>query len=84
MRNLLFNQKKEDSIALDTTNITYRVIASQVIKNSYSLPRNYITIKKGSAHGIKPDMGVISANGILGIVENTSKKFCNGTEPSEH
>ena len=60
---------------LDTTNITYRVIASQVIKNSYSLPRNYITIKKGSAQGIKPDMGVITANGILGIVENTSKNF---------
>ncbi|TQO39467.1 rod shape-determining protein MreC [Arenibacter algicola] len=75
LRKLLFNQKKEDSMQLDTTKITYRVVASQVIKNSYSLPRNYITIKKGSADGIKPDMGVITANGILGIVENTSKNF---------
>jgi rod shape-determining protein MreC len=75
LRHLLFNQKKEDSMQLDTANITYKVIASQVIKNSYSLPRNYITISKGSSDGVKPDMGVITANGILGIVENTSKNF---------
>src|SRR5690606_21972804 len=47
LRSFLFNQKKEDSMQLDTTNINYKVIASHVIKNSYGLPRNYITISKG-------------------------------------
>ena len=75
LHTLLFNQKKEDSMQVDTANVKYNVIASQVIKNSYGLPRNYITISKGSSNGIKQDMGVITANGILGIVENTSKNF---------
>jgi len=75
LRTLLFNKKKEDSMQLDTTDLNYKVLVSQVIKNSYGLPRNYITINKGNKDGVKPDMGVITANGILGIVENTSKHF---------
>ncbi len=75
LRTILFNQKTKDTITIDTSNIHYKVIASQVIKNSYGLPRNYITINKGSKHGIGPDMGVITVNGILGIIENTSKNF---------
>ncbi|MCM4166949.1 hypothetical protein KCTC52924_01805 [Arenibacter antarcticus] len=75
LRIQLFNQEKETPEPLDSTNTNYRVITGQVIKNSYSLPRNYITIDKGSADGLEIDMGVITPNGILGIVEHTSKNF---------
>ena len=36
---------------------------------------NYITINKGLRDGIEQDMGVITSQGILGIVEQTSNKF---------
>ena len=75
LRAILFNQEKELPPPLDSTKITYKVFSGHVIKNSYSLPRNYITIDKGSADGLKMDMGVITAQGILGIVENVSKNF---------
>jgi rod shape-determining protein MreC len=64
-----------DSLALDSTLMDYTIISAKIIKNSYSNLDNYITLNKGSKNGIKQDMGVITPNGILGIVENTSGKF---------
>lgn len=75
LQTLLFNREKESPPPLDSTLATYMVLSGHVIKNSYSLPRNYITINMGSADGVKTDMGVITAQGVLGIVENTSKNF---------
>ncbi len=53
----------------------YRITHGNVIKNSFSRSKNYITINKGSKDGISQDMGVISSRGIVGIVESTSKNF---------
>lgn len=46
----------------------YEFIIASVINNSTAKPYNYITINKGSADGISPEMGVIDQNGIVGIV----------------
>jgi rod shape-determining protein MreC len=75
LRRLLFNGEMTDTVALDTSLNRYDVVSGRVIKNSFSGPRNYITINKGSNDGLTQDMGVISPNGILGIVENTSANF---------
>jgi rod shape-determining protein MreC len=75
LRKQLINQKLLDTVEMDTTGYTYTIISAQVIKNSYANPKNYITINKGKKHHIKQDMGVITTNGILGIVENTSSNF---------
>ncbi|MFW2376753.1 MAG: rod shape-determining protein MreC, partial [Cellulophaga baltica] len=64
-----------DSTALDSTLLDYTIVSAKIIKNSYSNLDNYITLNKGSKDGIKQDMGVITPNGILGIIENTSGKF---------
>lgn len=53
----------------------YTYIAANVISNSISLPNNYITLNRGSKHGIKPGMGVISSKGVIGIVRNVSENF---------
>ena len=50
----------------------YNVIQSKVISNSYNVHENYLTINSGSRDGIKPDMGVVSSKGVIGIVEKTS------------
>ncbi|MEM9141878.1 MAG: rod shape-determining protein MreC [Bacteroidota bacterium] len=75
LRNLLFNKKVGDSVELDSANLKYAILSGKVIKNSYADPRNYITINRGEKDGLQPDMGVITARGILGIVENVSSGF---------
>ncbi|MFN7099171.1 MAG: rod shape-determining protein MreC, partial [Flavobacterium sp.] len=51
------------------------IIVSKVIKNSYSVYENYLTINSGVADGVKPDMGVVNSLGIVGIIENTSTNY---------
>jgi len=80
LRKLLFNQEYNretqiDTVVLDTSKIAYTIVSAKIIKNSYSNLDNYIILNKGAIAGIKQDMGVITPNGILGIVENTSNKF---------
>ncbi|MDE5566867.1 MAG: rod shape-determining protein MreC [Muribaculaceae bacterium] len=43
-------------------------IVAHVINNSISRPFNYLTLDKGSADGVKPELGVIDQNGVIGIV----------------
>lgn len=77
LRNLLLNGGIEDSNQLDSTTFDFTVTSARIIKNSYASPNNYITINKGTNHGIKQDMGVITANGILGIIEHTTKNYAS-------
>lgn len=77
LRLLLFNQEAGDSVALDSTLRDYEVLSAHIIKNSFSEANNYLTINKGSADGIVQDMGVISTEGIIGIIENTSENFAS-------
>ncbi|MDE6196916.1 MAG: rod shape-determining protein MreC [Muribaculaceae bacterium] len=46
-------------------------IVAHVINNSIAHPYNYLTINKGSKDGVKPELGVIDRNGVVGIVSNT-------------
>lgn len=55
--------------------ITYRAISASVIKNSISRRNNFITLDVGSDKGIKPDMGVMSAVGAVGVVVAVSKHY---------
>lgn len=51
----------------------YSFVVARVISNSISDNYNYLTINRGSADGIKPEMGVIDQNGIVGIVDVTGR-----------
>ncbi len=53
----------------------YDYTEARVIKNSWSQQNNYVMINKGSRHGIKPDMAVISPEGIVGVVVATTTNF---------
>lgn len=53
----------------------YEYIISRVINNSISRIENYITINKGSNDGIMTEMGVISQQGIVGIVRAVSPNY---------
>lgn len=47
-----------------------------VINNSIYKPYNYITLDKGSRHGVEPEMAVISNEGTVGIVKDVSRNYC--------
>lgn len=53
----------------------YWTFKAHVIKNSLTLADNYITLDKGSAAGVRPDMGVVGAAGVVGIVYRTSPRY---------
>ncbi|MBC7655315.1 MAG: rod shape-determining protein MreC [Oligoflexus sp.] len=81
---LLHNQLKssflDDSlvtkIVTDTINrVKYEYILAEIVNKSITSRNNYITINRGSKEGIKKGMGVISSNGIVGIVWNVSENF---------
>ncbi|MBU0695472.1 MAG: rod shape-determining protein MreC [Bacteroidetes bacterium] len=80
----LHNQLKSsffnDSLVIkkvnDTINrIQYEYIVAEVVNKSITSRNNYITINRGSKHGIKKGMGVIGSNGVVGIVWNVSENF---------
>ncbi|UKY88280.1 rod shape-determining protein MreC [Elizabethkingia anophelis] len=53
----------------------YTFVDADVVFNSINRSDNYFTINRGSQQGIAPEMGVISPQGIAGIVINTTRNF---------
>lgn len=53
----------------------YSYISAKVTNNSIRQKNNYITIAKGSDHGVEKGMAVISPTGIVGIVLNVSPQY---------
>lgn len=62
-----------DSTIADTKQ--YEYIIARVINKSVSRAENYITINKGRNDGITKEMGVISQQGIIGIVRAVSANY---------
>ena len=54
---------------------SYSLYKANVINNSLNLNDNYITLDEGWEAGIRPDMGVVDANGVVGIVYETSRNY---------
>ena len=77
LKSLLFNVKDSSKIQFDTIsgNSKVKLITAKVIKNSYNVHENYLTLNRGSKEGIKQDMGVINSLGIVGVIENTSANY---------
>lgn len=48
-------------------------IGASVINNSTRHPRNYFTIDRGLADGVRPGMGIVDQSGIVGIVDVTGR-----------
>lgn len=53
----------------------YDFIVADVVSNSVVRLFNYITLNKGRADGIDPDMGVVSECGVVGVVSTVSEHF---------
>ena len=69
---LLKNNEGQSEFNPDTTLIYTN---ARVIKNSFLNANNFLTLDKGSNDGLKTNMGVITHNGLIGVVINTSPNF---------
>lgn len=79
LKSILFSESDEvqDTIIIDSTHILngYTVRTASIIKNSYNKTKNYITLNKGKKDGVTQDLGVISSNGLVGIIDNSSANY---------
>ncbi|WP_437917755.1 rod shape-determining protein MreC [Sphingobacterium sp. LRF_L2] len=53
----------------------YTFLVANVANNSVHQKNNYLTLDKGAADGIEKGMGVITSNGVVGIIIQTSPHF---------
>ena len=73
--NILLKKEKLNKKLDSKYDNNYDLILAKVIKNSTKLSRNNLIINRGEKNGIKRDMGVISKDGIIGIINETSKNY---------
>ena len=55
----------------------YRYQYAEIISNSFQKRNNYLILNKGNREDIKPMMGVITSDGILGIVKDVSENYAS-------
>lgn len=65
---------KRDTVLVDSSKVIrkYQWRHARVINNSVSSQFNFITIERGRLQGVAPEMAVVSANGIVGLVTDVS------------
>ena len=71
VQRLLPADQTMDSCILES----YHLIAAQIINNSINQRNNHFTLDKGTKDGIKEGMGVVSEQGIVGIIEEAGKEY---------
>lgn len=84
LKTLLFNDPhfEVDSTFHLSWNYTgdslYQFIPARVVNNSVNNPHNYITLNKGRKHGLQPDQGIVTDEGIVGVITNVSESYAVG------
>lgn len=63
---------EHDSVFDNKYRDRFGYISAAVINNNTRHPKNYFTINRGALDGVKPGMGVVDQNGVVGIVNVTS------------
>ncbi len=73
--NRLAQLESHDADSLLTTQAKYRTSSARVVYGTVNLIQNFLIINRGSADSIAVDMGVMNADGVVGVVESVSKHY---------
>lgn len=79
LRSILMN--RNDSISLeeqlDSTSFegNYQFRTARVINNNFNKPDNYLTLNRGENSGIMDEQGVITSQGIVGIIDRANGNY---------
>jgi rod shape-determining protein MreC len=60
---------------LATHDVEYPLVAARVLNNSLRAVDNYLTLNVGTADGVQPGLGVLSAAGVVGQVKSASAHY---------
>ena len=71
-RRLFYDTLKFDS---GRSLLKFNIMEAKVVGNTTALQANYLTIHRGFAQGVRPNMGVTGPQGIVGSVINVSENF---------
>lgn len=74
LKELEFNFETNNT-RLKSNKSKYILQPAKIIKNSYSLPKNFLIIDKGNKDLLSEDLGIITSNGIVGIIDRTTTKY---------
>jgi rod shape-determining protein MreC len=67
-----------DSLVRLESGLSVHYISAKVISNSVQFRNNYFMLDKGYRAGIKKDMGVVNADGVVGIIIDVSENYSSG------
>jgi len=67
-----------DSLIRLENGLSLHYISAKVISNSVQFRNNYFMLDKGYRSGIKKDMGVVTNNGVVGIIIDVSENYSSG------
>ncbi len=56
----------------------FRMIPATIVKASRNSQHNYIVLNKGSEDGVKPQTGIVTTTGVVGVVNAVGKHFSYG------
>lgn len=74
-----YNRAMHDSTAAEKLLVKqmqqYQPIEALVVGNTVAQKDNLITINKGTADGVRPEMGVVSGTGVVGVVMKASAHY---------
>jgi rod shape-determining protein MreC len=71
-RRLIYDTLRTDS---GKSILKYRIMEAKVVSYTTALQANYLTIHRGFAQGVHPNMGVIGPQGIVGSVITVSENY---------
>lgn len=69
---------KLDSLAridMELASDKFKFMPAAVVKNSLNKQHNYLIIGKGSDDGVRPQSGIITADGVVGIIDAVSRHY---------
>jgi len=67
-----------DSLVRLESGLSVHYISAKVISNSVQFRNNYFMLDKGYRAGIKKDMGVVTTDGVVGIIIDVSENYSSG------
>ena len=53
----------------------FNFLSAKIINNSINKRNNFITLNKGIKDGVKKGMGVVTRNGVIGIIHSVSRNY---------
>jgi len=63
------------SVSDSASGIRYNYLSARVINNSVNKQKNFITLDRGSRHGVTTGMGVASSTGVVGVIVGVSRNY---------